>query len=360
MSKVAANRRIAGGAALILAVSLVTITVVAPVSAATSHTVSFGAHGAVTWTVGKSVSLNLKAIAPGAWTQELWSGTCASPTARLALLPFLVVPTTATLKKTTKTTLVPAQGPGVILRMRRGIHHVCAAFVKPSLAVTPSPSPSPSPDAGTAVPSNGSVSVPMGGSVWVTILESVTGSGIKDSAYFTAPAEWQINWKYDCTDFGMAGNFIVSVYINGQDSLFGVNELNVRGSGTEYVHGGAGQVYLSINSECDWNVFAFTTSKDVTTTPSGYLLQVTGSGSKDTATFTAPATWKIGWAYDCTKFGMPGNFIVDVYVNGGLVAGDINEVNTKGSGVGKAINGAGQAYLSITSECDWAVNASPG
>jgi len=106
-----------------------TLTTVTPASAATTHSASLGAHGTSIWTVGRSVYVNLKAMTPGTWKQELWSNTCASPIARLAVLPSLVVPTTRTLQKTTKATVVPATRLGVSLRLVHGSSIVCGVFI---------------------------------------------------------------------------------------------------------------------------------------------------------------------------------------------------------------------------------------
>jgi len=129
MSRLSVNRGIAAGSALILVMSLLTITAVTPASAATSHSASLGANGASTWTVGRAVSVNLKAMTPGTWKQELWSNTCASPIARLAVLPSLVVPKTRKLKTTTRATAVPATRLGVILRLVHGSSTVCGVFI---------------------------------------------------------------------------------------------------------------------------------------------------------------------------------------------------------------------------------------
>jgi hypothetical protein len=134
MSRPSASRGIAGGSALILAVSLLTVTAVTPASAAASHSASLGVNGASTWTVGRTVSVNLKAMARGTWKQQLWSGTCASPRARLAVLPSLVVPRTRTLRKTTRATVVPATGFGVTLRLLHGSSTVCGVFITSPLA----------------------------------------------------------------------------------------------------------------------------------------------------------------------------------------------------------------------------------
>jgi hypothetical protein len=118
-----------GATAFLLLCSTGILTTLTPAAAATSHKASLGAHGTSTWTVGRSVYVNLKAMTPGTWKQELWSNTCASPIARLAVLPSLVVPTTRTLKKTTRATAVPSTRLGVSLRLVHGSSTVCGVFI---------------------------------------------------------------------------------------------------------------------------------------------------------------------------------------------------------------------------------------
>lgn len=60
-------------------------------SANATYTASLGAHGGTRWTPRQSVYVNLKAMTPGVWKEELWAGTCAAPAARIAVLPGLVV-----------------------------------------------------------------------------------------------------------------------------------------------------------------------------------------------------------------------------------------------------------------------------
>jgi hypothetical protein len=89
------------------------------------------------------------------------------------------------------------------------------------------------------------------------VLLDVTGSGIKTTQKFTAAADWDLEWSYDCTSTGSTGNFIVTVF-DGDGSLSqnaGVNELDKGGSGVEHFHVG-GSLYLEMNSECSWHVVA--------------------------------------------------------------------------------------------------------
>ena len=101
---------------------------------ATSFTASLGTHGGARWTVGASVYVNLKAMAPGTWKQQLWSGTCVQPAVRLAVLPGLVVPTTRTLAKTTRAPSFSVPSTGVVLRLLQGTAVVCGTFVRPASA----------------------------------------------------------------------------------------------------------------------------------------------------------------------------------------------------------------------------------
>jgi|SRR5579863_8126236 len=85
------------------------------------------------------------------------------------------------------------------------------------------------------------------------ILLDVEGSGIKTTQRFQAPGEWAIVWSFDCSNFEGSGNFVISV--DGDVSDVAANQLAANGRDVSYEHAG-GNVYLEINSECDWHVRA--------------------------------------------------------------------------------------------------------
>lgn len=98
-----------------------------------------------------------------------------------------------------------------------------------------------------AAPAPASPAAPAAGSV----IYQKSGSGISSTPNFTTPAEWQLQWSYDCSAFsGGTGNFIV----NSEDDQANVNELGAGGSDSTYVHSDPGQHSLQINSECNWTV----------------------------------------------------------------------------------------------------------
>lgn len=86
------------------------------------------------------------------------------------------------------------------------------------------------------------------------------------------------------------------------------------------------------------------------------LLQQTGNGSKDTASFTAKGNWDIAYTYDCTGFaGGTGNFAVipkGTDNNPSFANSGINELGAKGNDVAHEHHG-GTYYLSVLSECPW-------
>jgi hypothetical protein len=88
-----------------------------------------------------------------------------------------------------------------------------------------------------------------------TLLD-VSGSGSKTTAKFTAASDWDLNYTYDCSNFGDQGNFQVMIY-NGDGSMsfdnVAVNELGASGTDVEHYHKG-GTYYLVVNSECKWKV----------------------------------------------------------------------------------------------------------
>lgn len=88
-------------------------------------------------------------------------------------------------------------------------------------------------------------------------LFTLSGSGIKNTADFTVPSEWVLNWTYDCSNFGSTGNFGVYEY-NADGTTAGLlaNELGKGAPGSSNQHNDAGSKYLTINSECKWTVTA--------------------------------------------------------------------------------------------------------
>lgn len=87
-----------------------------------------------------------------------------------------------------------------------------------------------------------------------TVLYSKSGSGAGSTPNFTTGAEWQVDWTYNCSNFGSQGNFIISAGNAADISFPSVNELGTSGADTAYVHSDPGSHSLSINSECSWTV----------------------------------------------------------------------------------------------------------
>jgi hypothetical protein len=87
-------------------------------------------------------------------------------------------------------------------------------------------------------------------------LLNLTGSGTKSTQKFSTSSDWDLNWTYDCSNFGQKGNFQVMIY-NGDGSMSiengAVNQLGSKDSGVEHYHKG-GTYYLEVNSECSWTV----------------------------------------------------------------------------------------------------------
>lgn len=85
------------------------------------------------------------------------------------------------------------------------------------------------------------------------------------------------------------------------------------------------------------------------------LLDVQGSGTKSTNTFTAAGDWDLTWSYDCSNFGAQGNFVVIAKTKDNNPAFRINPVNqlgAKGNDVDHYHQG-GSYFLEVNSECNW-------
>ena len=82
--------------------------------------------------------------------------------------------------------------------------------------------------------------------------------------------------------------------------------------------------------------------------------------SGSSPSFIQNSQWLMSWSYDCTTFGGPGNFSVEVNQPAGSSVLDIgpNELSTSGSGVDYYYD-TGVFNLSIVSECDWTILVEP-
>ncbi len=87
------------------------------------------------------------------------------------------------------------------------------------------------------------------------------------------------------------------------------------------------------------------------------LLDVSGSGTKTTQSFTAAGDWTLGYSYNCSNFGDQGNFQVYVYNSDGSMSFDnagVNELGKSGSDT-EYYHKGGSYYLEMNSECNWHV-----
>lgn len=87
------------------------------------------------------------------------------------------------------------------------------------------------------------------------------------------------------------------------------------------------------------------------------LVDLTGSGIKNSAPFNAPSQWTLTYSYDCSSFGDSGNFIVSLYQGNSPVDVLVNELSLKGSASTTAYDGGNNMHLEIISECSWHVKA---
>ncbi len=87
-------------------------------------------------------------------------------------------------------------------------------------------------------------------------LLKISGSGSKTTEKFTVAGDWDLNWTYDCKNFGQSGNFQVFIFTDDGQMSFNnspVNQLGMSDSGVEHYHKG-GTYYLTMNSVCKWSI----------------------------------------------------------------------------------------------------------
>ncbi len=183
------------------------------------------------------------------------------------------------------------------------------------------------------------------------------------SPVFAEQGSWQISWTYDCSQFGMAGNFIADVFApdaNGNSTpiAIGPNEIGNQGSGEDYYFA-PGSFKLGVISECTWSVTVSPYSgAPGPATETFSSSQYTDSGS--TSSFTETGPWSMQWSYSCPS-GVPQ----DIFIGSIVRSGDISpyypgpsDPNASGSGT-ENYQDAGQFNVEIDSDCTWSVTVSP-
>jgi len=110
----------------------------------------------------------------------------------------------------------------------------------------------------TGAPTTSAVQTP----VAPRTLWALSGSGEESGPKFVVPSDanaWDVQWSYNCANFGTSGNFITN--INGYGSADfttdeGANQLGNSGSGVDHYYD-TGTFSIDVNSECSWTVKAF-------------------------------------------------------------------------------------------------------
>lgn len=79
------------------------------------------------------------------------------------------------------------------------------------------------------------------------------GDGVQSTPQFTVTSNWKLDYSFDCSSFGYAGNFIV-MEDGGLGGAMDVNTLAMSKSSSSYAYGDAGQHYIKVDSECSWTL----------------------------------------------------------------------------------------------------------
>jgi hypothetical protein len=99
------------------------------------------------------------------------------------------------------------------------------------------------------------------------------------------------------------------------------------------------------------------TPKPAAPAESAVLLDLSGSGIKNSSEFSAPSHWKLNYTYDCANFGGQGNFQVYVMEGDSTAGIPVNELGANGSSSSDVYH-SGKVHLEMNSECNWHVTAS--
>jgi hypothetical protein len=87
------------------------------------------------------------------------------------------------------------------------------------------------------------------------VLAQDAATGISQTTTFVAPANWDVNWTYDCSRQGSPGDFDFSGYTSqgGATGIYGPEQFGMRGSGVQH-YTEAGTFHLVVNSSCSWGI----------------------------------------------------------------------------------------------------------
>ena len=202
------------------------------------------------------------------------------------------------------------------------------------------------------------------------VLWTGSGQGTMSGPKFTVPVQatsWTENWSYDCSNFGMSGNFMTFITGYGAragTSDTGANQLGVSGSGVNHYYD-TGTFSIEVDSECDWTESIVATGPIPSDVTAGTLPKITnvlwsasGQGAISGPQFTVPSTasgWIEQWSYNCSNFGSTGNFITSItgYANAvGTTDAGVNQLGASGSGSNYYYD-SGTFSIQVNSECNW-------
>lgn len=100
-----------------------------------------------------------------------------------------------------------------------------------------------------------------------------------------------------------------------------------------------------------------TTAPPTTAQTPTVVLELSGTGTKNSQEFTVGGRWDVAWSYDCAAannaYMKTGNFIV-MPKGDAFVSGMVNELGASGSDVQHYFE-AGTFHLEIVSMCPWKV-----
>jgi hypothetical protein len=179
------------------------------------------------------------------------------------------------------------------------------------------------------------------------VVESFSGSGIKNTKPFTVSDSWEVSWDANGSIFQIylydAGGSMEGVLANQQGP----------GEGSSY-QPTPGRYYLKINAIGSWSVEI--TEESGQSSPSanqqnqsnGAIASFSGSGAKTTRPITADGSWELRWNAEGQIFQ------VYLYSENGSMEGVL--ANQSGSGRGSSYHPQGGSYyFQVNAMGDWSM-----
>ena len=193
---------------------------------------------------------------------------------------------------------------------------------------------------------------PDGTTCTITAVSSLMNNGVNDMIEGAT-----------CTNTGYPGQSVAATWVDLDDVPWGDGTTNytvgqVVTTAAIYFASYYSTSYKTVpyqaKSWTSWHTFT-TRKRALTIRDGGHQRVYHGSESGNTPYFTVPRHWTGTYAFDCSGFGMAGNWILDLHKRGSYDDVYLRNIIAHSGSHGWRFTGAGTFRFEAITECDWAI-----